>query len=181
VNFFFQFTIPDWILRIWVIIGYNLNLTFLENLDLFLGHFFLRLFSTGLIFWSLFRNGIAHIKKTAFDEKERKKIWFFLILGLFGAFSLAIMEYSNFQNLLRIIYCIGVIIGASLFIYEKNDRNKQYLLIYLILIAIGIIIVWLLSFLSVIASFIIGIIFIISFILIRRQLHKKETKISLYQ
>ena len=181
VNFLFEFTIPNWILRIWVLIGYNLNLTFLENLDLFLGHFFLRLFSTGLIFWALFRNGIGHIKKTAFDEKERKNIWLFLILGLFGAFSLAIMEYSNFQNLLSIIYCAGVIIGASLFIYEKNDRNKQFLLIYLIQIALGITIVWLLSLLSVIVSLIVGIIFIISFIFIRRQMHKKETNISSYQ
>ncbi|MFX1236745.1 MAG: GTP-binding protein [Promethearchaeota archaeon] len=174
VNFLFEYSLPNWLLDFWAQIGYNLELTFLENLDLFLGHFFLKLFSTGLVFWALFRNGIGHIRKTAFDERERKNIWLFLILGLFGAFSLAIMEYSTLKNILSISYNIGVFIGACVFIYEKNERNKTYLLVYLLLISAGIIAVWAISFWDIGLSLILGIVFIASFVLVRWRIHQTK-------
>ena len=173
VNFLFEFAIPVWIINIFVLLGYNIDLTFLENLDLFLGHFYLKLFSTSLVFWSLYRNGVSYIKKTAFDEKENKNVWPFLILGLFGAFAFAIMNYSSLKPLLSIGYSFGVIIGACLFMWEKNKYNKIIFYSYLILICSGILIVWLLSLWNLIISLIFSIIFVLMFFIIRYYSHKK--------
>ena len=173
VNFLFEFTIPEWFYDILVDIGYNLELTFLENIDLFFGHFFLKIFSTGLVFWALYRNGIGHIKKTAFDEKEKRNIWPFLILGMIGAFSLAIMNYSTLKDYLSISYSIGVCIGACVFIYVKHNNNLKILITYLFIIGLGISLVWILSLWDMIVSLVCGLLFILVFIIIRWRFLKK--------
>ncbi len=172
VNFLFEFTIPEWILNILVLFGYNIDLTFLENIDLFLGHFYLKLFSAALVFWALYRNGFSYIKKTAFDETENKNIWIFLIMGLFGAFWLAIMDYSNLKPLLSIGYYVGVSLGALVFIWEKNKENKIIFYLYLAIFGIGILTVWLLSLWNLMISLLIGIIFIIMFFILRWRSHQ---------
>jgi hypothetical protein len=172
VNLFFEFTIPKWILNILILFGYNIDLTFLENVDLFLGHFYLKLFSAALVFWALYRNGLSYIKKTAFDETENKNIWIFLVIGLFGAFWLAIMDYSNLKPLLSIGYYIGVSLGALVFIWEKNKENKVIFYLYCSVFGLGILAVWMLSFWNLIISLIIGILFIIIFFILRWRSHK---------
>ncbi|MBN1216189.1 MAG: GTP-binding protein [Candidatus Lokiarchaeota archaeon] len=173
VNFLFEFSIPEQFYTVLSEIGYNLELSFLENIDLFFGHFFLKIFSIGLVFWALYRNGIGHIKKTAFDEKEKKNKKVFLLLGTIGAFSLAIMDYSTLKDYLSISYSFGVCVGACVFIYLKNDKNLKLLLIYLFLIGTGITIVWIFSLWSMISSLIIGFIYVIVFLVIRRRFLKR--------
>ena len=95
VNFLFDVSVPQWMVNFLVNLGYNESLTFLENTDLFFGHFYLKIFSIALVFWALYRNGFGHIRKTIFDEKANKNLWYFLILGLFGALSLAITINHN--------------------------------------------------------------------------------------
>ncbi|MBY9005711.1 MAG: GTP-binding protein [Candidatus Lokiarchaeota archaeon] len=174
VNFLFKFSIPEQLYDILVDIGYNLELSFLENIDLFFGHFFLKIFSIGLVFWALYRNGIGHIKKTAFDEKEKKNKTLFLILGTIGAFSLAIMDYSTLTDYLSISYSIGVCIGACTFIYVKHDNNLKLLIIYIFLIGTGITIIWIFSIWDMLTSLIIGIIYVIIFLVIRWRFLKKN-------
>ncbi|MFW9782227.1 MAG: hypothetical protein ACFFFB_08100, partial [Candidatus Heimdallarchaeota archaeon] len=177
INFIFEFSIPKSFLNLLVNFGYNLDLTFLENLDLFFGHFYLKIFSTALVFWALYRHGFKYIKKTAFEEKERKNVWIFLIVGLFGAFSLAVMNYSNLKPFLSIGYDIGVIFGGWLFIWEKNRPKKSFFLCYIILIFTGISLIWLISLWSMLFSLVFCIVFIILYFIIRRVQNKK---LSLY-
>ncbi|MFX1527415.1 MAG: GTP-binding protein [Promethearchaeota archaeon] len=177
INFIFEFSIPKSFLNLLVNFGYNLDLTFLENLDLFFGHFYLKIFSTALVFWALYRNGFKYIKKTAFEEKERKNVWIFLIVGLFGAFSLAVMNYSNLKPFLSIGYDLGVIFGGWLFIWEKNRPKKSFFLCYIILIFTGICLIWLISLWSMLFSLVFCIVFIILYFIIRRVQNKK---LSLY-
>ncbi len=172
INFLFEFTIPQWILNILILFGYNIDLTFLENLDLFLGHFYLKLFSAALVFWALYRNSFSYIKKTAFDETENKNIKIFLVIGLFGAFWLAVMTYSNLKPLLSIGYYIGVSLGAFVFIWEKNKDNKMILYLYIAIFGLGILIVWLVSLWNLIVSLLMGIIFICLFFILRWKSHK---------
>ncbi|MFX1453486.1 MAG: GTP-binding protein [Promethearchaeota archaeon] len=172
VNLFFEFTIPNWILNILVLFGYNIDLTFLENVDLFLGHFYLKLFSAALVFWALYRNGLSYIKKTAFDETENKNLWIFLVVGLFGAFWLAIMDYSNLKPLLSIGYYIGVSLGALVFIWEKNKENKLVFYLYCLIFGLGILTVWLFSLWNLMISLLVGIMFIIIFFILRWRSHK---------
>jgi hypothetical protein len=152
--------------------GYNVNLTFLKNLDLFLGHFYIKLFSTALVFWALYRNGLSYIKKTAFDESGNKNLKIFLIFGLFGALWLAIMNYSSLKSLLSIGYFLGVSIGACIFMWEKNSDNKKVFYYYIILIITGILTVWIISFYSIIISFLMGIVYILIFFIIQHYAYK---------
>ncbi|MFX0146984.1 MAG: GTP-binding protein [Candidatus Hodarchaeota archaeon] len=177
INFVFEFPIPKSFLNLLVNVGYNLDLTFLENLDLFFGHFYLKIFSSALVFWALYRNGFKHIRKTAFEEKERKNIWVFLVIGLFGAITLAVMNYSNLKPYLSIGYDIGVIFGGWLFIWEKNLPKKSFFLSYLLLIFTGITLIWVISLWNMILSGISSIIFIVLYFIIRRMQNKK---LSLY-
>ncbi len=174
VNFLFEYSIPDELLNVLVNLGYNIELTFLENIDLFFGHFFLKIFGTGLVFWSLYRNGIGHIKKTAFDEKEKRNIWQFLIFGIIGAFSLAIMDYSTLKETTNISYSIGVCIGACIFIYVKHNENLRIFIQYIFTIGSGITIVWITSLIDILMSLICGIVFIIIFIFLRWRVIKKH-------
>jgi len=177
INFLFEFTIPEGFLNFLATLGYNLDLTFLENIDLFFGHFYLKIFSSALVFWALYRNGFGHIKKTAFEEKENRNIWPFLFIGLFGAFSLAVMNYSNLKPILSIGYDIGVIFGGWLFIWEKNRPKKSYFLTYVLLIVSGITLICVLSLWNMIISVIASITLIILYFIIRRIQNKK---LSLY-
>lgn len=172
INFLFEFSIPQWILNILILFGYNIDLTFLENLDLFLGHFYLKLFSAALVFWALYRNGFSYIKKTAFDETENKNLKIFLVIGLFGAFWLAVMTYSNLKPLLSIGYYIGVSLGAFVFIWEKNKENKVIFYLYIAIFSLGILIVWLVSLWNLIVSLLMGIIFICLFFILRWKSHQ---------
>ena len=173
INFLFEFSAPDWMLNFFVEIGYNINLTFLDNVDLFFGHFYLKVFSIALVFWALYRNGFSHIRKTIFDEKTNKKLWFFLIIGLFGAVSLAFMEYSNLEPFLDIGFNVGVIVGSCLFIWEINKVRKKYFYYYLLLIISGILLIWFISNWSIVYSFLLTITFISLFLLVRMWHHKK--------
>ncbi|TFG08515.1 MAG: GTP-binding protein [Promethearchaeota archaeon] len=171
VNFLFEYTIPKWFLGFLILIGYDIDLSFLENIDLFLGHFYIKIFSNALVFWALYRYGFNYMRKTAFDEMESKNIWPFLIIGLFGTFILAILNYSSLKPLLSIGYCVGVIIGACLFLYEKNKENLSIFYTYMCMIGIGILLVWLVSSLSLLISLVIGIIFVFLFLVVRRHSH----------
>ena len=173
INFLFEFAIPESMLNFLVQLGYNIDLTFLENLDLFFGHFFLKIFSIALVFWALYRNGIGHIRKTIFDEKANKNIWSFLIIGLFGALSLAIMKYSNLDPFLDIGYNIGVIIGSCLFIWEINKIKKAYFYYNLFLILGGILLIWLVSYWNIFYSLLISIILIVLYFIMRAWHHKR--------
>ncbi|MFX1433473.1 MAG: GTP-binding protein [Promethearchaeota archaeon] len=177
INFLFEFTIPETFLNFLTILGYDLDLTFLENIDLFFGHFYLKIFSSALVFWALYRNGFGHIKRTAFEEKKNRNMWSFLLIGLFGAFSLAVMNYSNLKPFLSIGYDIGVIFGGYLFIWEKNRPKKSYFLTYILLILGSISLIWVLSLWNMIISVITSIILIILYFIIRRIQNKK---LSLY-
>lgn len=173
INFLFEVSFPPWFKEFLVNFGYNLHLTFLENLDLFFGHFYLKIFSIALVFWALYRNGIAHVRKTIFDGKANKNLWIFLLIGLFGALALAIMNYSNLKPLLDIGYNFGVIIGSSLFIWEINKIKKSYFYYYLLLILGGILTVWMVSYFDVLFSLVIFIVLIISYFMLRTLQHKK--------
>ena len=173
INFLFEFSTPDWMLNFFIEIGYNVDLTFLDNIDLFFGHFYLKVFSIALVFWALYRNGFSHIRKTIFDEKTNKKLWFFLIIGLFGAVSLAFMEYSNLEPFLDIGFNVGVIVGSCLFIWEINKVRKKYFYYYLLLIISGILLIWFISNWSIVYSFLLTIVFISLFLLVRWWHHKK--------
>ena len=173
INFLFEFSAPEWMVNFFVEFGYNVNLTFLDNIDLFLGHFYLKIFSIALVFWALYRNGFSHIKKTIFDEKTNKRLWIFLIIGLFGAVSLAFMEYSNLEPFLDIGFNVGVIIGSCLFIWEINKVRKEFFYYYLLLIISGMLFIWFISNWSIVNSFVITIAFIVAFLLVRMWHHKK--------
>ncbi len=173
VNFLFEVSVPQWMVNFLVNFGYNESLTFLENTDLFFGHFYLKIFSIALVFWALYRNGFGHIRKTIFDEKANKNLWYFLILGLFGALSLAIMNYSNLEPFLDIGYNFGVIIGSSIFIWEINKIQKKYFYYYLLLILGGIVIIWIVSYWNNLVSLILTGILILLFFLLRFWQHRK--------
>jgi small GTP-binding protein len=173
INFLFEFSVPQWMVDFFTNFGYKANLPFLDNIDLFFGHFYLKIFSIALVFWALYRNGFSHVRKTIFDGKANKKLWLFLILGLFGSLSLAIMNYSNLEPLLDIGYNIGVIIGSSLFFWEINKVKKVYFFYYLFLILGGIVLIWIFSYWSMIYSLIISFILIILYFLLRTWQHKK--------
>ncbi len=173
VNFLFEFSVPQWMLDFLVNLGYNESLTFLENMDIFFGHFYLKIFSIALVFWALYRNGFGHIRKTIFDEKANKNLWIFLIIGLFGALSLAIMNYSNLAPFLGIGYNIGVIIGSSLFVWEINKVKKMFFYYYLLLILGGIVLIWIISYWNILYSLIISVILIFLFFILRTLQHKK--------
>jgi len=178
VDFAVEYAIPQWLLNFWVFFSYNVEISFLENLDLFLGHYYLKLFGVALAFWALYRYGFKSIGKTAFEKLEIKNNWSFLVLGLFGALSLAIMEYSNLKEFLSIGYSVGAIIGCCLFIWEINKDNPLVFFIYLTLIVGGIIVVWLLSMWNIIISVVIGAVFVISFFVVRWQIGKSKTYIK---
>ena len=179
INFLFEVSIPYWFKEFLVNFGYNLHLTFLENIDLFFGHFYLKIFSIALVFWALYRNGIGHVRKTIFDEKSNKNIWIFLIIGLFGALALAVMNYSNLKPFLDIGYNFGVIVGSSIFIWEINKIKKKYFYYNLFLILGGILMVWVISSWDVIFSLIFIILLIISYFLLR-MFQQKEIKYYVY-
>ncbi|MFX0175892.1 MAG: leucine-rich repeat domain-containing protein [Candidatus Hodarchaeota archaeon] len=175
VNIFFDFTIPDWLINVWVYIGYNINLTFLENIDLFFSHFYFKIFSTALVFWALYRNGLGNIRKTAFEEQKYKNYWFFLIIGLFGAFSLAIMNYSNLEPYLSIGYDCGVILGGWLFIWDINKTYRPYFYCFAILVISGMISIWILSMVDIVYSVVLSIILIMLYFILRRAQIKKAS------
>ncbi|MFX1376723.1 MAG: GTP-binding protein [Promethearchaeota archaeon] len=179
INFLFEFSVPEWMLNYFVEFGYNINLTFLDNIDLFFEHFYFKIFSIALVFWALYRNGFTHIRKTIFDEKTNKNLWFFLIIGLFGALSLAIMDYSNLQPFLDIGYNIGVIVGSCLFIWEINRIKKAFFYYYLLLIISGILLIWCVSNWSDFYSILISLVLICLF-LIMRMWHHKKVKYYIY-
>jgi len=174
VDFAFEYAFPQVFLNIWALFGYNLELSFLENLDLFLGHFYLRLFGVALAFWALYRYGFEYIRKTAFEKIENKNIRPFMVLGLFGAFSLAIMEYSDLKEFLSIGYSVGAIIGCCLFMWETNEDNPFAFFIYLTLIGGGILVVWLLSLWNLVVSVLIGVVFVISFFVVRQRVEMSK-------
>ncbi|MFX1357414.1 MAG: GTP-binding protein [Promethearchaeota archaeon] len=178
VNILFDFTIPEWLLNIWAYIGYNINLTFLENIDLFFSHFYFKIFSTALVFWALYRNGLIHIRKTAFEEQHNKNYLFFLVLGLFGTFSLAIMNYSNLEPYLSIGYDCGVMIGGWLFIWDINNTSRMYFYYFIIVVIGGMVLTWFLYLVDLILSVIISIISIFIYFTLRRLQIKKA---SLFQ
>ncbi|MFX1503606.1 MAG: GTP-binding protein, partial [Promethearchaeota archaeon] len=173
INFLFEFSVPQWMVDFLSDLGYRANLTFLENVDLFFGHFYLKIFSIALVFWALYRNGFSHVRKTVFDGKANKKLWVFLILGLFGSLSLAIMNYSNLEPLLDIGYNIGVIIGCSLFLWEINKVKSAFFYYYLFLILGGIGLIWIASYWSMIFSLLASFVLIILYFLLRTWHHKK--------
>jgi len=172
INFLFEFSAPEWMVDFFVEFGYNVNLTFLDNIDLFFGHFYLKIFSIALVFWALYRNGFSHIRKTIFDEKTNKKLWFFLIIGLFGAVSLAFMEYSNLEPFLGIGFNIGVIIGSGIFIWEITKVRKEFFYLYFILIISGILLIRIFSNWNIYISFIMTVAFISIFLLVRMWHHR---------
>ncbi|MBA7671768.1 hypothetical protein ES703_79931 [subsurface metagenome] len=175
VDFLFEFPIPNWLLNFLVFLGYNLNLTFLENLDLFLGYFWLKLFSTALIFWALFRNGFTIIGSTAFGKKKEKKLYLLLVFGLFGAFSLAIIRYSTFWIFLNIGYSIGIIIGGALFIILKKYREVKFkgflLLVYVFFV---IFIIWMIYLIDIILALSLSIFFLILFFIFKYRIDKSK-------
>ncbi len=173
VNFLFEVSVPQWMVNFLVNLGYNQSLTFLENTDLFFGHFYLKIFSIALVFWALYRNGFGHIRKTIFDEKSNKNLWLFLLLGLFGALSLAIMNYSNLEPFLDLGYNFGVIIGSSIFIWEINKMKKKYFYYYILLILGSIVIIWIVSYWNDFVSLILTSVLILLFFLLRAWQHKK--------
>ncbi|MFX1391062.1 MAG: GTP-binding protein [Promethearchaeota archaeon] len=172
INFLFEFSIPDWLENLLVQLGYNSSMTFLENIDLFLSHFYFKIFSIALVFWALYRNGFSHIRKTIFDEKAHKNLWIFLLIGIFGALSLAIMNYSNLKPVLSIGYNLGVIIGSSIFIWEINKVKKIYFYYYIVLILSGIMLSYATSW-NLFFSLSISIIMILLYFLLRAWQHKK--------
>jgi len=175
IDFIFEFTIPNWLLNLLVFLGYNLNLTFLENLDLFLGYFWLKLFSTALIFWALFRNGFAIIGSTAFGKKKEKKLYLLLVFGLFGSFSLAIIRYSTFWIFLNIGYSIGIIIGGALFIIFKKYREIKFkgflLLVYVFFV---ILIIRMIYLVNIFLALSLSIFFIIMFFIFKYRIDKSK-------
>lgn len=174
IDFAFEYIIPQWFLNILGIFGYNIDLSFLENLDLFLGHFYLKLFGIALVFWALYRNGISYVKKTAFEREESKNIWAFLIFGLYGAFLLALLDYSNLKPFLSITYSVGASIGCCLFIWETNRDNSHVFFLYISLIGSGILVVWLLSLWNLVISLVIGAIFVIMFFYVRWRVETRK-------
>lgn len=169
INFVFEYYVPEWVILFLTYFGYKEYLSFLENLDLFLGHFIFKLIIIALVSWTLFRNGIGYLKKTAF-EKVKKKIWPYLLLGMFCP--LTIMNYSTLEPILSIGYYSGVIFGAVYFLYVKNKEKLSIFYFYTIFILLAISVLWLLSWWNLLISFIASIIIIFIFIQIRKKLLK---------
>ncbi|MHA1343611.1 MAG: leucine-rich repeat domain-containing protein, partial [Promethearchaeota archaeon] len=169
INIFFEITIPSQVINILILFGYRKDLSFLENLDLFLGHLFLKIFGVVLVFWALYRNGIGYVRKTAFEEEEQKNIKPFLIFGAIGAISLIYAEVFSFKSLLSPGYSFGVVIGCCIFLWEKYKNKPSVFYLYLGLIGIGLFLIWFISLLNYIISLIIVGIFVILFFILRRQ------------
>jgi len=188
INFIFQATIPDWVLQLLILIGYDETKSFLENIDIFFEAFWIKLFSTALIFWSLSRNGIQYVKQVVFENKDDKNLIFFLIFGIFGTFSLALMKYSDAWSFLNIIYLIGVIFGGMNFIRIKYIEKKYYIFGFMTYIFLGIIVVWFFYLINKFSSIIIGTIIVIIFLIIhylkggkKEDFEKKKEKTILEQ
>ena len=170
INFAFEYAIPQLIITIWVLFGYNLDLTFLENLDLFLTHYIIRLFSSALVFWALYRSGLSYIKKNAFEEIEHKKLKFYLVLGIIGALSISIMNYSNLNYILGISYFIGITISSCLFIWDICRDKRILFFFYIYYLCFGIFIVWFVGLWNLFASFLLGVILVSLFLIIRAKI-----------
>ncbi|MHA1252430.1 MAG: leucine-rich repeat domain-containing protein [Candidatus Helarchaeota archaeon] len=169
IDIFFEITIPSQVINILILFGYRKDLSFLENLDLFLGHLFLKIFGVVLVFWALYRNGIGYVRKTAFEEEEQKNMKSFLFFGAIGAISLVSTEFFGFKSLLSSSYSFGVVVGCCIFLWEKYKNKPSVFYLYLGLIGIGLFFIWFISLLNYIISLIIVGIFIILFFLLRRQ------------
>jgi len=173
VNIAFEFAVPDSMLEILQILGYHLDLSFLDNIDLFFGHYYFKIFSTALVFWALYKNGLTNARKTAYEAKGNNNIFYFLIIGLFGAIILAIMDYSNLKQFINIGYNLGVIIGATIFIWDNNKDHLNGFYIYMALLIVGITTCWLLSLFNIIIYILFSVVFIILYFTIRKIQHKK--------
>jgi len=172
INFAFEYAIPQLLITIWVLFGYNLDLTFLENLDLFLTHYIIRLFSSALVFWALYRSGLSYIKKNAFEEIEHKKLKFYLVLGIIGALSISIMNYSNLNYILGISYFIGITISSCLFIWDICRDKRILFIFYIYYLCFGIFIVWFVALWNLFASFLLGVILVSLFLIIRTKIER---------
>jgi len=164
IDFVFEYVIPEWVLNFLQLFGYNTELRFLENLDFFFGHFYIKLFGIALIFWALYKYGMGYMRKTVFEKEDaNKNLWYFLIFGLVGGFALGIINYSSISPYLSFTYYIGVIIGASVFIWDINKDKPIIAYFYFGFIASGIIVVWILSLWNIAISFITGGVFVLTF------------------
>ena len=167
VDFAFEYTLPPSVLGFLAMFGYDMGLSFLENLDLFLGHFFFKLFGLSIVFWALYKNGLGYVKKTAFDEEKHKNIRAFLVLGIIGAVILALMRYSTLAPLLSVGFNLGALAACVLFVREQNLSRPKDFYLFMSTIGSGILLVWLVWMWDPLQSFAIGVIFVAVFFLER--------------
>lgn len=170
VDFLFENYIPNWILNILRLLGYYDQISLLENIDLFFGGIFLKLFSISLVFWAFYRNGISHINRIAFEHEDNKNSKVFLILGIAGAIIISIMDYSSLSPFNSTIYYIGALIGTCLFLKNKYKDNLRIFYYYVSFLPIGVILVWISTLWNITFGLFLTLGLMIIFYLIRKRL-----------
>jgi hypothetical protein len=170
INFIFSYTPPDWILNVLIWLGYRLDLTILENFDLFFAHNLCQALSCGMVTWTLFRNGFKIITKPIIIPKKESN-WTILLCGTVCSICLILMKISNWDKLLIIFNYYGVIFGTLLFIgisyQELANKGGKVVFVYILYILPTTYIGSLLFDLSIVGSIIWSIFGIGGFFLIR--------------
>jgi len=169
VDFIFKNYIPNWILNVLRFMGYHNQVSFLENIDLFLGGVILKLFSISLVFWAFYRYGISNINRIAFEHVDNKNYKIFLLLGIMGAIIISVMDYSSLEPYNNTIYYVGALYGSFLFLKNKYKNNLIIFYFYVSFLPICVIIIWISSLWNIIFSLFLIVVLIIIFYLIRRR------------
>jgi hypothetical protein len=159
-----------------IYLGYDAAKTFLENIDLFLGHLLFKVAGLFIVFWAFYTHGFQYLRRSAFDSTaQAKKDPRFLVLGMIAAFVMAVISYSAARELLGLATSAGAIIGCALYIYEYYRSMSRELTVNVVLMAAGVAITWLLSTVDMIASSIAGLGFIVAFLLVRRKAIRRHS------
>jgi hypothetical protein len=185
IDVVFQISIPDWMLDILARIGYNAVLSFLQNVDLFLGHLVFKMIGLGIIFWTMSVHGLQYFRKSAFEAGMKVRNRVYLVVGVIATIPLAIISYSSAAEMLGFATSTGVLVGCVLYYLELYRKELRFISLMIGTITCGIVTTWLLWSGGIIASSISALASAVSYLVVRQfastRLDRKSVLASIQQ